>query len=519
MSLSLESLERAPREGELDAAGVVWLLLPHRGALEALAALPHGPLLARRLRARERAAGPLGEEPWATALPNARGTRVLLQRLPGPDPEAGAFPLLERARRGAQAALAERPARLVVAAAGLEGGALEEALAAAARALLAASRSLPSYRRERRPPPRVRARLHGARALDLARLEAEAEGNFLARRLATEPPDRLTPGALREEARRLARRHGWSFRFLGRRQLERLGAGAFLAVARADAADEAGIVHLRYRPRGAAASPALALVGKGVCFDTGGVHLKPARHMRHMHEDMGGAAVALGLLEGLTRLRCPHPVDAYLALARNLVGPRAYLPGEVVRTLDGTSVEIVHTDAEGRLLLADTLALAARSRPGLILDLATLTGACIYALGTRYSGAFTNRPAWHSRLLAAGRASGERVWPFPMDPDYDRALESEVADLKQCTLEGEADHILAARFLSRFVPRELPWIHLDLAAARAEGGLGAVPTAVTGFGVAFGLRLLLEEGLLAEAAQAARARRGARKAGSRSSSQ
>jgi len=525
MSLSLESLERAPQERELDAAGAVWLLLPHRGALEALAALPHGPLLARRLRARERAAGPLGEEPWATALPNARGTRVLLQRLPEPDPEAGAFPLLERARRGARAALAERPARLVVAAAGLEGGALEEALAAAARALLAASRPLPSYRRERRPPPRVRARLHGARTLDLARLEAEAEGNFLARRLAAEPPDRLTPGALREEARRLARRHGWSFRFLGRRQLERLGAGAFLAVARADLeaglGDEAGIVHLRYRPRGAAASPALALVGKGVCFDTGGVHLKPARHMRHMHEDMGGAAVALGLLEALTRLRCPHPVDAYLALARNLVGPRAYLPGEVVRALDGTTVEIVHTDAEGRLLLADTLALAARQRPGLILDFATLTGACIYALGTRYSGAFTNRPAWQPRLLAAGRASGERVWPFPMDPDYDRALESEVADVKQCTLEGEADHILAARFLGRFVPRELPWIHLDLAAARAEGGLGAVPTAVTGFGVAFGLRLLLEEGLLAEAAQASprAARRPARKAGSRSSSQ
>ncbi|RMD80080.1 MAG: leucyl aminopeptidase family protein [Gammaproteobacteria bacterium] len=532
MSLRLESLPTPLRAAELEAAPAAWILLPHRGGLEALARLPQGELLARRLRQRERLAGPLGEEPWLTQLPNRRGTRVLLGRLPEHRPDLGLFPYLERARRGAAAAWAERPARLEVAAL-LEGEALAWALEAAARALLAISRELPRQRGKeeaRRPPPRVRARLHGAPpgTLDLARLEAEAEANHLARRLAAEPPNRLGPTALRAEAQRLARRRGWSARFLGRRQLERLGAGAFLAVARADEEEAAGILHLRYRPRGGArARPALALVGKGVCFDTGGVHLKPARHMQHMHEDMGGAAVALAVLEALDRLGAPYPVDAWLALARNLVGPRAYLPGEVVRAADGTTIEIVHTDAEGRLLLADTLALAARERPGLILDFATLTGACIYALGSRYSGAFTNRPAWHPRLLEAGRASGERVWPFPMDPDYDRALESRVADLKQCTLEGEADHILAARFLARFVPEGLPWVHLDLAAARAQGGLGAVPTEVTGFGVAFALRLLLEEGLLAEAGRARApspapqgpSRRGARKAGSRSSSQ
>src|SRR5690606_37316789 len=138
-------------------------------------------------------------------------------------------------------------------------------------------------------------------------------------------------------------------------------------------------------------------------------------------------------------------------LAQNHIGPDAYKPNDVVTACDGTTIEVVHTDAEGRMVLADTLALVRKTKPDLVLDFATLTGACVAALGTRYSGVFTNRDELNAPLIAAGAASGERVWPFPMAADYDKALESKVADIKQCCLENEADHILAARFLSRFV--------------------------------------------------------------------
>ena len=182
-------------------------------------------------------------------------------------------------------------------------------------------------------------------------------------------------------------------------------------------------------------------------------------------------------------------------MARNQIGPRAYTQNDVVTASNGVNIEIVHTDAEGRMVLADTLALASKSEPALLLDYATLTGSCVIALGTRYSGAFCNQAALQASVMEAGRASGERVWPFPVDADYDEAIESEVADVKQCIIEGEADHILAARFLSRFVPATLPWVHVDLSASEHKGGLAHVPGNVTGFGVRFSLNLLLDQGL------------------------
>jgi leucyl aminopeptidase len=225
------------------------------------------------------------------------------------------------------------------------------------------------------------------------------------------------------------------------------------------------------------------------------MNLKTSRHMHGMHEDMEGSAVALGTLLALTRLKAPFAIDCWLALAQNHIGPRAYKQNDVVTACNGTTIEVIHTDAEGRMVLADTLALAAREKPRLIIDYATLTGTCVYALGTRYSGAFTNRDALTPAIIAAGRESGERVWPFPLDDDYDQALESGIADIKQCTLEGEADHILAARFLKRFVA-DRPWLHIDLSAGNSKGGLAHIPTDVTGFGVRFTLNLLLDRNIL-----------------------
>ena len=156
------------------------------------------------------------------------------------------------------------------------------------------------------------------------------------------------------------------------------------------------------------------------------------------------------------------------------------------------------------MVLADTLALAARQQPDAIIDYATLTGSCVTALTERYSGVFTNRPELHAVLQTAGQVSGERVWPFPMDEDYDRDLESPVADLLQCTPDSKGDHILAARFLSRFVPAELPWIHVDLASSNRSGGLAHIPTDYTGFGVRFATHLLMNHDLIAKRAPQSR---------------
>jgi leucyl aminopeptidase len=200
-------------------------------------------------------------------------------------------------------------------------------------------------------------------------------------------------------------------------------------------------------------------------------------------------------LIALSELRIPIAADAWLAITENNIGPSAYRPQEVVRACNGTTIQVIHTDAEGRMVLADTLALAARTRPRLTIDFATLTGACVYALTERYSGVFTNRPELAARLQSAGADSGERVWNFPLDEDFDSDLESTVADIVQCAVEGKGDHILAARFLKRFIGDRNPWVHVDLSSATRRGGLAHVGTEITGFGVRLTLELLLAQKL------------------------
>ncbi len=180
--------------------------------------------------------------------------------------------------------------------------------------------------------------------------------------------------------------------------------------------------------------------------------------MLDMHTDMEGSAVAVGSLYALHALRSPMAVDCWLAITENRIGPLAYKPQDVVRAHNGTTIQVIHTDAEGRMVLADALSLAAARKPRAIIDYATLTGACVYALTERYSGAFTNRPEARDLIESAGSSSGERVWCFPMDADFDTDLESTVADVMQCAVDGKGDHILAARFLSRFVPKEIAWL-------------------------------------------------------------
>jgi leucyl aminopeptidase len=323
---------------------------------------------------------------------------------------------------------------------------------------------------------------------DFSDIQALAAGNSLTRSLTVLPPNDLTPALYREKIRALAVENGWTHEEYDMKKLRKMGAGAFVAVAQGSDPEDAAIVHLTYAPKRHKKS--VALVGKGICFDTGGHNLKPARYMHGMHEDMNGSAVALGALQAATQAKLTVRIDCWLAIAQNHISPKAYKQNDVVTALNGTTIEVIHTDAEGRMVLADTLTLASRAKPDLIVDFATLTGSMITALGNRYSGILGNRPELLCQAVCVGQACGERVNAFPLDSDYDEELESKVADIKQCTLDGEADHILAARFLSKFIEGDVPWLHVDLAASNQKGGLGAVGSDVTGFGVVLTVGLL-----------------------------
>ena len=325
-------------------------------------------------------------------------------------------------------------------------------------------------------------------AQDFVELNALATGNLLCRELTMLPPNELTPATYRSRIKKMARAHAWKFEELTLPQLRKMGAGAFVAVAQGSAEDDAAIVHLAYRHPSAKQN--VALVGKGICFDTGGHNLKPARYMHNMHEDMNGSAVALGILLAASEAKLEVNLDCWLALAQNHISPSAYKQNDIVTALNGTTIEIIHTDAEGRMVLADTLTLASREKPNLMIDIATLTGSMATALGARYSGVLSNRDNLIQQAVAVGKQSGERLCAFPLDEDYEAALDSKVADIKQCTLDGDADHILATRFLKRFVEHDVPWLHIDLSASRCEGGLGIVASEVKGFGVAWGLKML-----------------------------
>lgn len=402
------------------------------------------------------------------------------------EPGSDTFRLGTCLRKALAPLLAEHPERIA-----LGFGTLAEGVAGmAVFATLVNAARLPS-RKAGKPPRQLRElQLHGVDAVTAARLERAgilAEANTLARCLTLLPPNELDPAAYRARIRRLARDAGFGLRELDVARLRRLGAGAFLAVAQGSANADAAVMHLRWQPRGA--RHRLALVGKGICFDTGGHNLKTARYMYGMHEDMNGSAVALAALQAIAALRLPVAVDCWLALAQNHLSPRAYKQNDVVTAYNGTTIEIVHTDAEGRMVLADTLSLAAEAGPELIVDYATLTGSMVTALGRLQSGVVASRPALEQLAREASCASGERVVCFAAEADYDTLLDSKVADIKQCLQDGEADHILAARFLDRFRGKA-DWIHVDLSSYSCPGGLGAVASEVNGFGVAWTVALV-----------------------------
>ena len=379
---------------------------------------------------------------------------------------------------GTAAAGATGTTRLTIEAPGLPP---EAAAALAAGACLRAWR----FDRHRQPPGPVLESLDlvvdspEAVAPHWARASAGVRGCLLARDLTAEPANHLTTRSFAARLEALAE-HGITVDILGRKRLAREGLGALLAVG-GGSPNPPRLAVLRWRGRHAAAP--IAFIGKGICFDTGGISIKPAQGMEAMRADMAGAAACAGAMLALALRQSPAPAVAVLALAENSIGGGAYRPGDVLRTGSGRTVEVVDTDAEGRLVLADALHYARRLQPAAMLDLATLTGAIVTALGRHRAGLFGTDAALLAQAAAAGEAVGERLWPMPIGARHREDLRSDIADLKQCAtgrLLPDACH--AAAFLREFAG-DCPWAHLDIAGVEARAAAEALgPQGPSGFG-------------------------------------
>ncbi len=318
---------------------------------------------------------------------------------------------------------------------------------------------------------------------------AVARGVFLSRDLVSEPPNVLNPAEMAERCRTL-RELGVEVEVLGPQEMRRLGFGALLGVSQGSA-NEPRMVVMRWNGAGGAGKP-VAFIGKGVTFDTGGISIKPAGGMEDMKWDMAGAGTVIGLMAALAGRKAKADVVGLVGLVENMPSGTAQRPGDVVKSYSGQTIEVINTDAEGRLVLADVLWYCQEKfDPQFMVNLATLTGAIIVSLGHEYAGLFSNDDALAERLAAVGRTTGEKLWRMPLDEAFDRQIKSEIADMKN--VGGRpGGSITAAHFLKRFV-NDKPWAHLDIAGtAWATKDAACVPKGATAFGVRLLDRLVAE---------------------------
>ncbi len=321
------------------------------------------------------------------------------------------------------------------------------------------------------------------------------DGVVMARELVNEPPNVLYPVEFARRASQL-RKLGVTVEILDVKAMTKLGMGALLGVAQGSTQPGRTVI-MRWNG-GKRSDPPVAFIGKGVCFDTGGISIKPAASMEDMKGDMGGAACVVGLMHALAARKAKLNVVGAIGLVENMPDGNAQRPGDIVKSMSGQTIEIINTDAEGRLVLADVLWYVAKKfKPKFMVDLATLTGAIMVALGTEYAGLFSNNDELAERLTKVGLATGERVWRMPLGPEYDKQIDSQFADMKN-TGNRHGGSITAAQFLQRFVD-DTPWAHLDIAGT----AMGAPKSEINhSWGSGFGVRLL--ERLVAEYYEAKR---------------
>jgi leucyl aminopeptidase len=376
----------------------------------------------------------------------------------------------ERARRVAAAAALGARQRRIERLAWVHRGPLDPAdgVRAAVEGMVLASFSGDTYKSgERGAPPPKQLAVVGPRGSDPAALRAAVErGRILAeccnisREMCNEPSNVLTPTAFAERAAEVARDAGLGVEVFDEHAIAKLGMGLLLGVAKGSA-EPPRLIVLRYEPKDAPARPVLGLVGKGITFDTGGISIKPADGMDRMKDDMSGGAAVIGAMRAIALLRAPITVVGVIPTTENMPGGRAIKPGDILTGASGKTVEVINTDAEGRLILGDGLWYAQQQGATHLVDVATLTGACVVALGKAASGLFGQPDEWVDLIRRTAQRAGERVWPMPLYEDYAEQLRSEIADMVNSG-GRPAGACTAAMFLKEFAGG-LPWAHLDIA--------------------------------------------------------
>tara|TARA_B100001123_G_scaffold449159_1_gene613340 strand:+ start:390 stop:1874 length:1485 start_codon:yes stop_codon:yes gene_type:complete len=309
------------------------------------------------------------------------------------------------------------------------------------------------------------------------------EGVFLSRDLVSEPPNILSPKVYTQEIKKLSKL-GLKIKVYNEKELKKLGLNALLGVGQGSA-NETFLVTIEWNGKSNSLKNPLAFVGKGVCFDTGGISLKPARFMEEMKYDMAGSAVVVGLLKSLALRKAKVNAVGVVGLVENMPGGNAQRPGDIVKSYSGKTIEILNTDAEGRLVLADALSFTEKKyKPKFIVDLATLTGAIIISLGEEYAGLFSNNDDLSKNIFRASENVNEKVWRLPLHKNYDKLMDSSIADVQNINYSGGAGSITAAQFLQRFILNKTPWAHLDIAGmAFSKKAANLNPGGATGFGV------------------------------------
>lgn len=311
---------------------------------------------------------------------------------------------------------------------------------------------------------------------------ATASAICLARDLVMAPANRVTPTFLVETAQELADNYNLRLEVIDQEQAREMGMGAFSAVAQGSQ-EPASIIILEHAPAGTEQHQPIVLIGKGITFDTGGISIKSGHKMAFMKHDMAGAATVLATFKILGEMNIPKRVMAILPCTENMPDGKAYKPGDVIRSLSGLTIEVISTDAEGRMVLCDALTHAQRFNPAVIVDIATLTGSCIIALGDQVGAVMGNRQKLVQELQEIGSRVGDKLWPLPLWDFYFDDLESDVADFKNVG-ERKAGTIIGGIFLKQFVPDRIPWVHLDIAGpAWTDKDLPTAAKGATGFGV------------------------------------
>ena len=322
--------------------------------------------------------------------------------------------------------------------------------------------------------------------------DAIKEGIFLTRDLVSEPPNVLSPRAYVSKIKKLSKL-GLKIKAYGEKELKKLGLNALLGVGQGST-NETYLVTIEWNGKKQTEKKPLAFVGKGVCFDTGGISLKPAKFMEEMKYDMAGSAVVIGLLKSSALRKAKINAVGVVGLVENMPGSNAQRPGDIVKSYSGKTIEVLNTDAEGRLVLADALSFTEKKyKPKFIIDLATLTGAIIVSLGEEYAGLFSNNDELSKKIFKASENVNEKVWRLPLHKNYDKLIDSKIADVQNINYVGGAGSITAAQFLQRFILNKTPWAHLDIAGmAFSKKAANLNPGGATGFGVSL-LNNLIKE--------------------------